>query len=697
MSLTVIEGSTFCVCDEAGDVDGKASASGFIAADTRFLSRSVLTMSGEHPTLLSSSQPAPHVARFVFRNPNNVAGLLPDELSIERERFVGDCMYERIHIENHGRRHIVTEIALELEADFADIFSVKDLDPGFGDPPHVTLPPPRTPTWHEHGTTAVFADETFDARTIVHFSQPCAIEGSLVRFPIELDHGETWTLDVAVQPVLSGDRPLQADEFEPRRVAERERAVESLAQWDATTPQLRSGWHDLDQTWERSVADIAALRMRVAEVDHGLIPAAGAPWFMTVFGRDTLITCLQTMLFGPELSRGALRVLAALQSETDDAERDAEPGKIIHEMRRGKAALSWAGRYYGTVDATPLFLVLLSEHYRWTGDRSLVQELEAAARRALGWIDGPGDPDRDGFVEYNRRAARGIRNQSWKDSEVSMAFRDGSLADSPVAAVEVQGYVYDAKLRMAELARHVWNDPGLAARLEDDAAELHRRFNETFWLDGYYALGLDRDKRPIDALASNMGHLLWSGIVPADRINDVASLLMSERLWSGWGIRTMAADEVAYNPLVYHNGTVWPHDNSLVAWGLANAGRAREVQLIARRMIDAAVFFDHRLPEVFAGFARRRTGVPVEYPTASRPQAWAAATPVLLMRALLGLEPDRETGALRAGASELPDWVEGLTLSNVRALGKTWSVRVEDGAAQVNEALPAPPGTRPVP
>jgi glycogen debranching enzyme len=237
----------------------------------------------------------------------------------------------------------------------------------------------------------------------------------------------------------------------------------------------------------------------------------------------------------------------------------------------------------------------------------------------------------------------------------------------------------------------VWDDPALAARLEADAAELGRRFNDTFWVEGYYALGLDRDKRPIDAVASNMGHLLWSGIVPDDRVDAVASLLMSDRLWSGWGIRTMAADEVAYNPLVYHNGTVWPHDNSLIAWGLGNAGRTRDVALIVRRMVEASVQFDHRLPEVFAGFARRRTGVPVEYPTASRPQAWAAATPVLLLRVLLGLEPCRELGVLQARARDLPDWSEGLVLDNVRALGKTWTVRVEDGAVAIEENAAAPP------
>jgi glycogen debranching enzyme len=249
----------------------------------------------------------------------------------------------------------------------------------------------------------------------------------------------------------------------------------------------------------------------------------------------------------------------------------------------------------------------------------------------------------------------------------------------------VQGYVYDAKLRMAELAREVWGDGALAERLEHDAAELRRRFDDAFWVDGRYVLGLDHAKRPIDVVASNMGHLLWSGIVPEERVGDVAALLASERLWSGWGVRTLAADEQGYNPLVYHNGTVWPHDNSLIAWGLGKAGRTREAQLIVRRTIEAAAHFDHRLPEVFAGFARRRTGVPVEYPTASRPQAWAAATPILLLRVLLGIEPNRELGVLEANASDLPDWCEGLVLENVRAFERTWTVKVDDGVASVHE------------
>ncbi|HET8528354.1 MAG TPA: hypothetical protein VFL60_05540, partial [Gaiellaceae bacterium] len=279
---------------------------------------------------------------------------------------------------------------------------------------------------------------------------------------------------------------------------------------------------------------------------------------------------------------------------------------------------------------------------------------------------------------------RGIRNQSWKDSENSMVFRDGRLADAPITPVEVQGYVYDAKLRVAELARKAWGDPELAGRLEREARTLRERFNDVFWLPGgYYALGLDHAKRPIDAVASNMGHLLWSGIVPDERATAVADLLLGEGLWSGWGVRTLSATEVAYNPLVYHNGTVWPHDNSLVAWGLARAGRPQDAARILRTLTEAAAHFDYRLPEVFAGFPRHRIRIPVVYPTASSPQAWAAATPVLLLQILLGLVPDRETGALRSEGADVPAWADGLVLDGVRAFGRRWTVRAHAGAVTV--------------
>jgi glycogen debranching enzyme len=685
LSLTVLNGSTFCVCDERGDVDGGATASGFFASDTRVLSRSVLTVAGARLDPLSYDQPAPHLASFVLRNPL-AGGLRPNELAVERERFVGDCMEERIVITNHGRRRVEVELGLELEADFADIFAVKSRDPGFGEPDPEPLPPPRPPEQSTDGTV-VFSDDSFAGRTVVYLSQPFDESGA-ARFALSLVPGASWRLVVDVQPQL-GDAAASAIASLARELDdERRRAEASLTSWKSSAPRLRAGWDDLRRTWNRSLADLASLRMRAGEPAAGHLLAAGTPWFMTVFGRDSIISSLQTLLLGPDLAATTLRVLAATQATGDDPERDAEPGKIIHELRRGKAALTWTDRYYGTVDATPLFLVLLSEVWRWTNDPALPLELEAAARRALAWIDGPADRDGDGFVEYERRSSLGLRNQTWKDSDDSMAFHDGTLAEAPIAPAEVQGYVYDAKLRLAEIAREIWRDEPTAIRLEKDAAELCRRFDHEFWLEerGFYALGLDRDKQQIDSLTSNLGHLLWSGIVPRERRDALADLLMADRLWSGWGVRTMAAGEAAYNPLVYHSGTVWPHDNSLVAWGLARNGRQHDAARILHTMVEAAAYFDYRLPEVFAGFARQTTRFPVVYPTACSPQAWAAGTLLLLVQAVLGLVPDRTEGVLRSEVEDLPDWLEGFSVEGVHAFDRRWDVRVEGGAVSVESA-----------
>jgi glycogen debranching enzyme len=682
LSLTVLDGSTFCVCDERGDVDGLAAASGFFASDTRFLSRSILTLGGSRLYPLSHEHSAPQVASFVLRNPL-ADGLRPNELVIKRERFVGDSMEERIVVQNHSHRRIDVELGLELAADFADIFVVKDLEPGFGRPGKVKLPPTHPPERAGNGTL-VFSDGSFAGRTVVHFSESFAESDGVARFALSLAPRTSWRLVVGVQAELEGVAPLPAALFTHGLDYERRCAEESMAEWQSSVPALSARWDDLVRTWNRSLADLASLRMRVPEAEGHLL-AAGTPWFMTVFGRDTLISSLQTLLLGPELAAGTLRVLAATQASADDPERDAEPGKIIHELRRGKAALAWTDRYYGTVDATPLFLVLLSEVWRWTDDPALPLELEDAARRALAWIDGPADRDGDGLVEYERRSSHGIRNQTWKDSEDSMAFRDGTLALPPIAPVEVQGYVYDAKLRLAEIARELWRDDALAEKLEHDAAGLRRRFDEAFWLDdrGFYALGLDRDKRPVDSLTSNLGHLLWSGIVPEMRREAIADLLTGDFLWSGWGVRTMAVGEGAYNPLVYHDGTVWPHDNSLVALGLAHSGRPNDAARILEAMVDAAAHFDYRLPEVFAGFSRRETTFPVVYPTASSPQAWAAGTPVLLLQSVLGLVPDRAERVLRSEASHVPDRLEGLALDGVHAFGRRWRVRVAGGTVTV--------------
>ncbi|HEU6443924.1 MAG TPA: glycogen debranching N-terminal domain-containing protein [Gaiellaceae bacterium] len=687
MAITILEGSTFCICDDVGDI-GVTATSGLFAVDTRFLSVLRLTIDGKRPLLLTSDKVDYFSAAFYLRNPPTDS-LEADQVSIIRERFIGEAMQDRIVVQNQGMQPVSLELALEVGSDFADIFAVKDYDFALGDPQHAEpLPPLVQCRYDGEHNQFVLADETgVAAQTQVILSRRGATQDCRVAYRVELEPRERWDLRLDIVPGVDGQQVVP-------RVAERRfgdelaRVRESLAAWQLRVPQLRATWDDLAHAFGRSVSDLASLRMHGREDGVGKLPAAGMPWFMTVFGRDTIITCLQTLLFGPELAVTALQVLGDLQSSVDDPMRDAEPGKIVHELRRGKAARTWHGTYYGTVDATPLYLILLSEVWRWTDDAGLVEDLKQHALHALEWIDKRGDLDGDGFVEYVKRSRRGLDNQSWKDSHDSQRFADGRIAAPPIAPCEVQGYVYDAKLRTAELAREVWRDRELADRLEREAAELRDRFNEAFWTEergGYYVLALDGEKNRVDSLCSNVGHLLWSGIVPAERVDPVVDALMGDALWSGWGIRTMSTLDRGYNPLAYHNGTVWPHDNSLCAWGLARYGRWPEAHRIVRQMLTAARHFDYQLPEVFAGMPRTETRFPIAYPTAARPQAWAAGTPVLLLQILLGLVPDRRQNTLvTISPQELPAWAGSLRLSSVRAFERLWEVRLEDGQARVH-------------
>jgi glycogen debranching enzyme len=684
--LTILEGSTFCVSDERGDIVDPVM--GLFADDTRFLSRWVLTINGERPLRLSSDKVEYFSAAFYLRNPV-AGGLEQDVLSIGRDRFVGDGMQEHIVVQNHASHPVEFELALEVGADFADIFAVKEHDFALGHPETAPPLPALAPAKFEtKGNQFILRDDS-RCLTQVLLSEQGEVNGETVRYPIALGPREEWRLRVDVIPSRDGTRVAPA-RAERRFGDELSRVRASLSAWHLRVPQLRASWEQLDATFAQSVADLASLRMDEDPRVPGQLPAAGMPWFMTVFGRDTLITCLQTLLFGPELAHNALRVLAALQATEDVPEIDAEPGKIVHEVRHGKGADAWFPRYYGTVDATPLYLVLLSEVWRWTDDAALVRDLREPALRAMGWIDEYGDLDGDGFVEYKRRSERGLVNQSWKDSGDSQRFHDGRFAEAPIAPCEVQGYVYDAKRRTAELAREVWRERELAERLDLEADELRARFDKAYWCEergGYYALALDGDKRRVDSLTSNIGHLLWSGIVPSERADAIVDQLMGEELWSGWGVRTMSSGDAAFNPLSYHDGTVWPHDNSLIAWGLARYARWPEAQRIARRMLNAAGHFSYQLPEVFAGFSRSATPFPIAYPTAARPQAWAAATPVLLLQLLLGLRPDHGRHALVSDApQELPSWLGTLKLSGVRAFDRSWDVRLEDGHIEVHEA-----------
>jgi glycogen debranching enzyme len=686
--LRILEGATFCICDELGDLHGDVQ--GLFSEDTRFLSRLRLTVNGKRPLLLSSDKIEYFSAAFFMRNPLS-GGLAPDALSIRRERFVGDGLQDSFVLQNQSMESIEFDLELEIASDFADIFAVKDYDFALGDPLRADPLPDLQPVEYDSERNQFLISDTGDLplKTQVILSERGDVNGSSMRYRITLQPREQWNLHVEVIPLPDGEQV--APRFAERRFGEEVgRVRDSLSAWQLRVPQLRASWDSLSDAFGQSVSDLASLRMRSDNSGIGKLPGAGVPWFMTVFGRDTIITCLQTLVFGPELARTALEVLAELQAKEDNPSIDAEPGKIVHEVRRGKAAKRWFERYYGTADATPLYLILLSEVWRWTDDMGLMRSLKAPALAALEWIDRYGDRDGDGFVEYERRTPRGLENQSWKDSWDSQRFQDGRLAQPPIAPCEVQGYVYDAKRRIAELAREVWRDRELASRLDQEADELRRRFDDAFWIEergGYYALALDGEKRKVDSLCSNIGHLLWSGIVPPERVDAIVDQLMGDELWSGWGVRTMSTGDAAYNPLSYHNGTVWPHDNSLVAAGLARYARWPEAQRITQRMITAARHFDFQLPEVFAGMRRSETPFPIAYPTAARPQAWAAGTPVLLLQLLLGLQPDRRRHALETVApQELPSWAGTIRLTGVRAFDRLWDVRLEGGRVRVEEA-----------
>jgi glycogen debranching enzyme len=418
-----------------------------------------------------------------------------------------------------------------------------------------------------------------------------------------------------------------------------------LRHWLDAATKLECDWKPLATAYQRSLVDLAALRFSPLTAGHRSLPAAGLPWFMTMFGRDSIFTSLQALPFTPELAATTLHELGIRQGTRSDDFREEDPGRILHEERYGELT-AFEERphspYYGTVDATPLFVVLLDEYERWTGDRKLVRDLEREARAAINWIHEYADLQGNGYISYRRRNEEtGLENQCWKDSWDSISYRDGRLPGFPRATCELQGCAYDAYMRAARLARLVWKDPAYADEVEKRAADLKRRFNRDFWVEdgGYFALALDADGAQVDALASNNGHLLWSGIVDKSKAKSVAKHLLGPRLFSGWGVRTLAEGEGRYNPIGYHVGTVWPFDCSFVAWGLRRYGFDEEAARVAAGILDAAEFFDGRLPEAFGGYERSLTKYPVQYPTACSPQAWSTGAPLLFLRTMLGLEP----------------------------------------------------------
>jgi len=639
-TVSILDGNAFVVSDRRGDLEASPTdAQGLFLNDTRFLSRWVLTINGIRPKVLSIDDQAYfRVQHFLALATGTI--YVDSHISVVRRRSVGEGFQEDLIIENHDKVPVDLHIKLEAESDFADLFEVKDKLAKKG----------QLYKKVEDGTlTLGYRRETFHRKTTISSDQPAEVSEQGLTFHVNLPAQSTWTACIDVKAGIQRAVVRETARRSPpgqRETSDENPALgKSLDDWVASAPRLVASWEPLGVIYRRSLVDLAALRFQTG-ITPGALPAAGLPWFMSIFGRDSLITSYQALPFTPELAQTTLRTLALFQSRVDEPFRDAEPGKILHELRLGELT-AFEERphspYYGSADATMLFLIVLEEYDRWTGDHALVKEIEREARAAVAWIDNHGDRDKDGYVEYERRNPEtGLENQCWKDSWDSIVFHDGTLAPTPRATCELQGYVYDAKRRTARLARDVWNDPAWAEKLEREAADLKTRFNRDFWIPerSFFALALDGKKRKVDSLTSNIGHLLWSGIADEDKARSCARHLMSDELFSGWGVRTMATSEGSYNPIGYHVGTVWPHDNSFVAWGLRCAGYRAEAAKICRSMLEAAELFKGRLPEAFGGYPRSDTRYPVEYPTACSPQAWATGAPLLLLRTLLGLDSD---------------------------------------------------------
>ncbi|HEY6797102.1 MAG TPA: glycogen debranching N-terminal domain-containing protein [Kineosporiaceae bacterium] len=657
-SVDILEGNTFVVCDDRGDIDGSpAEAHGLFDRDTRYLSRWVLTLDGERLATLSVDTSRYFAAQF-FMAPGVASAYINAKVAVIRQRTVLHGFHETVTLTNHDSTPASHELAIAAEADFADLFEVKD----------ATVEQKRGRRYQraEHDRLVLgYERDQYRRETWVRASGGAIYDDHGLRFTVDLAPQQSWSTEIDVL-ALRGNEEVPA--FRDRSVWDDPESRLGLRLLRQSVPVLVCSWQPLERIYEQTVRDLAALRFDLPISPGHHLPAAGLPWFMAAFGRDSLITSFQALPFMPELAHTALVTLAELQAVRRDDFRDAEPGKVLHELRFGELTAFEEqphSPYYGSADATQLWLILLDEYERWTGRDDVVHALEASARAALTWIDEYGDRDGDGYVEYERRNPKtGLENQCWRDSWDSIQSADGVLASLPRATCELQGYVYDAKRRAARLARVVWDDPALAERLEEQAADLKTRFNRDFWLPdrGYYALALDGEKRPVDSLTSNLGHLLWSGIVDDDKVDRVVELLTGERLYSGWGIRTFATGQTGYNPIGYHLGTVWPHDTAFAVLALAQHGYAAQAAQVAMSLLEAAEMLGGRLPEAFAGFAREQTAFPAEYPTACSPQAWASGAPLLLIRALLGLETD---GAILRSRPRLPEQIRKLQLLRV--------------------------------
>jgi glycogen debranching enzyme len=654
---------SFAIFDLAGDIPvARRESYGLFHSGTRFLNRFELRLNGELPILLSSA-PANEGSELVtylsntdeLRNGEVV--LFRDTIAVRRSKtLLGAVLYERLHLHNYGQQPLRLELELLFASDFADIFELRGTERtrrGAAAAPSVERSCLRLPY---QGLDGVRRETRLTFSSVPHH-----LGATNAHFQLELEPDGETALEIQVACHI-GNTPSPSHTFASALTT----LCSERSAWREQFPVLSSDNENFNAWLNRSLQDLALLR---TASEHGSYVYAGIPWFATIFGRDGLITALETLAFSPDLAAGTLRILASLQGQIFNSERDEQPGKILHEMRYGEMAATGEipfGRYYGSVDATPLFLLLLTECSDRTGDMTLVQELWPAAVAAMQWIESVADDD--GYVAYARRTPRGLVNQGWKDSHDAISHADGTLAEPPIALAEVQAYVYAARRGLARLARRLGRSVE-GALWDAQASRLQEHFNRDFWLaeEGTFALALDGHKRVCRVISSNAGHCLFGGIAEVERARQVVARLMSDDIFCGWGIRTLSARAQRYNPMSYHNGSVWPHDNAVIAAGFVRYGANDQARQLLTAFFDASLAIENRrLPELFCGFPRHLHQSPVPYPVACKPQAWAAGSVFLLLQSVLGLHIDAWEQRVTFERAALPSWLNRLDIRGLR-------------------------------